>query len=166
MEHYKNKYNKYNQILGITTTSLYGKSIMYDRLKCFKYLKLTQGNSIYEINDAVCSLCKDYLKKEHNVKVDSKKKLNYLTTTFRHLGISSTYLQSNGKGIYFGFTCKDSKDFLNGTTNECPNLNKKKYNIKTAQEIYNEWIKRWSVNRFNNLKKDNRFIVDNKIINK
>ena len=139
---------------------------MYDRLKCFKYLNLTQGNSVYEVNDAVCSLCKDYLKKEHNIKVDSKKKLNYLTTAFRYLGIPSIYLQSNEKGIYFGFTCKNSKDFLNGTTNKCPDLNEKKYNIKTAQEIYNEWIERWSVNRFNNLKKSGRFIIDNEIINK
>lgn len=160
MNYYENKYEEYNKILGITTTSLYGKSIMYDRLSCLKYLDLTKGNSTYEINDAVCSLCKQFLSDKHGKKVDSKKKLNYLTTTFKYLGISPTYLQSNGKGIYFGFTCKDSKDFLNGTSNKCPDLNKKKYNIKTAQEIYDEWVDRWANNRFNHLKKTNRFIND------
>ena len=166
MDHYENKYDRFNKILGITTTSLYGKSIMYDRLKCLKYLGLTKGNSTYEINDAVSQLCKKFLEENYTTKIDSKKKLHYLTIAFKHLGIPLTYLQSNSKGIYFGFTCKDSKEFLNGESTKCPNLNKKKYNIKTAQEIYDEWIDRWASQRFDQLQKTNRFVTSCNIYDK
>jgi hypothetical protein len=42
-------YEKYNeQLLGIITTGLYGKSIQYDRLKELKFIGYTSGNSVYK----------------------------------------------------------------------------------------------------------------------
>lgn len=166
LEHYEKKYDRYNKLLGITTTSLYGKSIMYDRLKCFEFLGLTKGNSTYEINDAVANLCKKFLQDVHNITVDTKKKLSYMEKAFKYLGIPLTYLQSNGKGIYFGFTCNDSKVFLNGELSKCPNPTKKKYKTKTSQEIYDEWVDRWAEQRFSQLNKTTRFINSNEIYNK
>ena len=62
------------------------------------------------------------------------------------------------KGIYFGFVYQNAKDFLNGITttfieSKLPNVN----------EIFNEWLNRWCIQRYNHLIKTNRLKIINNI---
>ena len=50
--------------------------------------------------------------------IQVKKKFIFIKNAFDKLEISKDeFLKSNKKGIYFGYTCYDSKDYLNNTTN-------------------------------------------------
>lgn len=149
--HFRDKYN--NELLGITTTSLYGKSIQYDRLKCLKFIGYTKGNSVKDIPSEVTKLCANYIKEEYNQNYPLRKKFIIIQSAFNKLNISKEdLLNSNKKGIYFGYTCKDSSQFLNGITDICPNLCKYE-NINTAEQIYQWWLNRWAIQRFTHLHK-------------
>lgn len=154
LEFYYNKYN--TQILGITTMSLYGKSIQYDRLKCLKYLGLTKGNSLKNIPQQAIKFAKQYLK-NNNLLTDSLYKNNLwaLKKCLNHMKIPvEDVLKSTPKGIYFGFTSPESKKYLCSNTSE--NLpNPIKY-AQTANNIFNWWRERWAKQRFNHLKNQNK----------
>ena len=153
--HFRDKYNR--ELLGITTTSLYGKSIQYDRLSHLKFLGYTKGYSVKDIPSEVTKLCSEYIKQEYKQDYPLRKKFIIIQSAFEKLNISKEdLLKSNEKGIYFGFTCKDSKNFLNGIIENCPDVNT--YNLKTANEITNWWINRWAIQRHKNLKNNNKLI--------
>jgi hypothetical protein len=147
---FKNKYG--HSLLGITTTSLYGKSIQYDRLKEIKFIGYTKGNSVYKYTTEFVQLCKKYLQDYHNLKVD--KKLFIISRTLEKLELpKDEYMKDNPKGIYFGFIYPDSKDFLCGKTNTI-----KESKLKSINEIFNDWLNRWAIQRANHLINENKFI--------
>jgi hypothetical protein len=150
LSYIKEKYNIYIQ--GFTTMSLYGKSIQYERLKSIKLVGYTNGSSLTNISTDVIHYCKYYLQENKmNVPNDN---LWIVTKTLKKLNISvEDFLKTNKKGIYFGFTHKDSKDFLQGNISDEPNCIK---NAKSIQEIYNWWLNRWAKQRYNYLEKTNR----------
>ena len=147
-------YKKYDDhLLGLTTTSLYGKSIMYSRLPFLKHIGFTKGNSCFNISDEVTSICKDYLKQK-GYYYHSKKKFILLQKAFDLLNIpKEDILTDNKKGIYFGFTSKKSKKYLQGKIDKKPNPISE---LKNINEIYNWWIERWANQRYNFLKENNR----------
>lgn len=148
-------YNSYgHELLGITTTSLYGKSIQYDRLKCLKYVGETKGNSVKDIPSEVTKLCSDYLKCEYNQNYPSRKKYIILQSAFNKLGLSKEdLLRSNKKGIYFGFTHPLSQAFILNEIKEIPEVRK---DAKSANDIFKWWLNRWAIQRFEHLKSTNR----------
>jgi hypothetical protein len=150
LQHIRDKYDIYIQ--GFTTMSLYGKSIQYDRLKCLKFVGYTHGSSLTNIPNDVIQYCKEYLKKENiNCPNDN---LWCITKAFKRLKIPvEDFLKSNHKGIYFGYTHKDSKPFLQGKTFIEPNSVDSADNIS---EIYTWWLNRWAKNRYNHLYEHNR----------
>ena len=149
---YKDKYD--DDLLAIETTSLYGKSIQYDRLKCLKMIGYTKGNSVKDISTDIVKLCSNYLKTNYGLEYPSKKKFIIIQNAFDKLEISKDeFLKSNKKGIYFGYTCYDSKDYLNNTTNIMPDTFDKKYKLSTSKEIFNWWLERWCIKRFTNKQK-------------
>ena len=149
LEYYKNKYN--NNLLGITTTSLYGKSIMYDRLKCFKFCGYTKGNSVKNIPSEVTKICSDYLKTEYNKNYPLRKKFIIIQSAFDKLGLpKEDLIMDNKKGVYFGFTYKKSQKYLQNKINNL-NTDVKFNDIKTSEEIFNWWLNRWATQRFNHL---------------
>ena len=156
-EYFQQKYNE--PLLGITTTSLYGKSIQYDRLECLKFVGYTKGNSVQNIPPEVTKLCNQYLKSEFGYNYRLAKKFIILQKTFDKLNIpKEDILTSNPKGIYFGFTFSESKDYLRG---KISNLNKifklNQNDLKSSNQIFNWWLNRWAEKRFNNLLKTNNF---------
>ena len=143
--------------MGITTTSLYGKSIQYDRLECLKFVGYTKGNSVQNIPPEVTKLCNDYLKSEFGYNYRLAKKFIILQKTFDKLNIpKEDILTSNPKGIYFGFTFPNSKSILNKKNKQIELSEFKKYELKSVNEIYYWWIDRWAIQRFNNIIKTNR----------
>ena len=150
MTYFKTKYK--DDLLAITTTSLYGKSIQYDRLPCLKFIGYTKGNSVMNIPSEVTSICANYLKREYNLNYPPRKKFIIIQKAFDKLNISKEdFLQSNPKGIYFGYTCSNARGILCGTPlGEKESLMYNK-NVKPAKEISEWWINRWAIQRFSNL---------------
>ena len=153
LEFYYEKYNTY--ILGITTMSLYGKSVQYDRLKCIKYMGMTKGNSLKNVPQVAIEFAKQHLK-ENELLPDSlnnnnmwalKKCLNKLQIPVEDV------LKSTPKGIYFGYTTPDAKEFLVSDTTHIPNPIP---HAKTCNEIFDWWKKRWAEQRFTHLTKNNK----------
>ena len=148
---FREKYN--DSLLGITTTSLYGKSIQYDRLKEIKLIGYTKGNSVYKYPMVFIQECQKYLKKFHNIILD--RKLYIISRVLQKLELpKDEFMMSNPKGIYFGFVYPDSKDYL---CNKIDKINN--YNLKSINEIFNEWLDRWAINRYNNLLKNNKIEI-------
>lgn len=153
LKYFNDKYN--DQLLGITTTSLYGKSIQYDRLKCLKFVGFTKGNTSHGVSTEITKLCNDYLKEFSNNKSTYNKKFIILHKTFDKLNIpKDDILTTNPKGIYFGFTCPESKNYLCGNTEKTPNPLKHSQN--SIQQIFDWWINRWAKQRYEHLKLNNK----------
>jgi hypothetical protein len=158
--HYKKRYINTNisDLLGIITTSIHGKSIMYDRLKCMKHIGFTQGNSTQRLSNKTIELCKNYCKNKKNYNDNiNLKKLYYVEEVFKKFKIPKKHMESNPKGIYFGFTSPNSKEYLTGKTDTIPDLT----HLKTSQEIFNEWLNRWGIQRYNQLKLKNNLKCNN-----
>lgn len=106
-EVYDYYYNKYNtKIAYIMTTSINGKSIQYSKLKCLKYIGLTEGYGTGHIPDDIINDCKTFVIQKfpkYNIKKMSKHTiLNLVIKTFH---LNSNILQHDQKrGIYIGFT--------------------------------------------------------------
>lgn len=146
----KEKYNIYIQ--GFTITSLYGKSIQYDRLKFIKFIGYTQCITKSDIPNDIVDFCKEFLQK-NNYDMP-KNNILIVTETLKKLNIPfEDFLQTTKKGIYFGFTSKESKLFLQGKTYIEPNPIEFTKNIN---EIYTWWVNRWALQRFNHLEETNR----------
>jgi len=153
LEFYYEKYNTH--ILGITTMSLYGKSVQYDRLKCIKYMGMTKGNSLKNVPQEAIYFAKQYLK-ENDLLPPSLNKNNMwaLKKCLNKLHIPvEDVLKSTPKGIYFGYTSTDSKEFLLSDGNNIPNPI---IEAKTCNEIFDWWKERWANQRFAHLEKNNK----------
>jgi hypothetical protein len=148
-------YKKYNEpLLGITTTSLYGKSVQYDKLKELKFVGYTKGNSVNGIPSEVTKICNDYLKFEYGYNYKLSKKFIILQKAFDNLGISKEdVLTSNPKGIYFGFTCNESKKFLCGVG---AGAAKGTFSGAGAgiSDIFQSWFNKYATNRSKSLSKN------------
>ena len=144
---------KYNQkLLGITTTSLYGKSIQYDRLKELKFVGYTKGNSVYKFPSEFVKQCKTYLQDYY--KTSPNKKLHIISTTLQKLKLpKDEFMSANPKGVYFGFIYPDAKDLL---CNKIDNI--KDIKLPSINDIFNDWLNRWAKQRYNNLITNNKFI--------
>lgn len=147
------KYKTYdkNILLGLTTFSLHGESIQYDRLKCLKYLGLTKGYSSNSIDSDTYKLCKQFLINRNQF--NEYNKLLTVTKVLNMLNISQDGIilrDDNKRGIYFGYIYPDAKKVL---LNDIPNkytvndINK----LKSIHNIFVEWRNRWADNRYINL---------------
>ena len=151
LDEFKKKYKQ--NLLGITTTGVYGKSIQYDRLKEMKFVGYTKGFSTFKIPVEIINKCRQYLIKK-NIKY--KRKLHIVTKVLSDLGLNKNdYISDNMKGIYFGFCHPDANKFLKGEINELSN-----YVPRTANEIFKDWFDRWAFKRYNHLEKNNRLNLE------
>ena len=145
-------YKKYNEpLLGITTTSLYGKSVQYDKLKELKFVGYTKGNSVKDIPSEVTKICNEYLKFEYGYNYKLSKKFIILQKAFDNLGLSKEdLLTSNPKGIYFGFTCNESKKLLcsNAAFGDVGSMS---LNNTCACDIFQSWFNKYATNRSKSL---------------
>ena len=147
---------------GVSTFGLYGKSIQYERLKEIKYIGETKGNGTSEIPIFLYEKIRDYVKEYYpeeylyRSKMSSSKMrilqfgLNRLNLNFRDI-----LLHGMKRGIYFGFVDNEkSKDFFTGKIDKF-----ELSNIKSFNEIFNDWKNRWSIQRLQHLLKEIKFKV-------
>lgn len=139
--------NKYSEpLLIITTLSINGKSILYDRLPQLKFIGFTKGNSSYHLPNELLDLA-SFLIKKLNIAVRRPGRLDRLSVILSHLRIDKEVLQHGmQKGIYFGWVFGSKLD---------PNYDISE--LKTVQQMTSEWYTRWCVNRMEKMKSDGRF---------
>lgn len=147
LDYFKNKYGE--DLAGLTTTSIYGKSIQYDRIPFLKYLGLSKGVGTVQFSKTCVEMMRNYysniMKRSSTVGLQPKAKM--IKEVLKEMGFSSKYLKhEHVRGIYFGFTHKNSKDFLCGKIG----MEKlEKYDDRNFEDLFKYWKKRYMVKRLN-----------------
>ena len=165
-EIYRNKYKdkitliskrKANQLVGIFTTSLYGKSSQYNRLKyndelLYKPIGKTKGFGTLHLSEETIEKMQEYLKSK-KVFVTNKFgdgpswTMRVIHRAGEMLGFDPDLLLKHSfkRNIYFIPLAKNWKEFLNDE-NKRPLY----YNY-TKKELVNFWRERWLENRKRNI---------------
>jgi len=160
-EKYKNKITliskkKQNKLVGIFTTSLYGKSSQYNRIKYNNHLLYqpigqTKGfGTLHLSNETIQTMAQ--LLREKNILVGYKFgdgpswSMRVIRTAGDILGFDSNFLlrHSFKRNIYYIPLAKNSIEFLNGKTKKI------EYYNYTLNELVYFWKKRWYQNRVKN----------------
>lgn len=149
-DYYLKKYKE--PLLGIVTTSINGKSIQYDRLKCLKFIGFTKGYGTVYFPDNLYNECKKYNEKWKIVTNDKNRlgRLYLIKSLISHLGLpSNTLFHGIKRGVYFGYL------FSTQLSDQ--------YNIlelQTVNTIFDHWKNRWCNVRIQNLIKCNKLNTD------
>ena len=149
---------KVNKLIGIFTTSLYGNSSQYNRLKynnelLYRPIGETKGYGTLHLSEETIQLMIKFLKSKgvevgHKFGDGPSWVMRVIRSAGDLLGFDSNFLLQHSfkRKIYFVPMAKDSKRFLNGETKQ-PLF----YNY-TKKDLVDYWKKRWLVNRKKNLK--------------
>ncbi len=145
-----------NSLLGIFTTSLYGRSSQYNRLKIrdellYKEIGHTKGyGSLHLSNETIqemCSLLKSKgINVNHQFGNGPSWVMRVIRTTGDLLGFDSNFLLKHSfkRNIYFIPLAKNSIEILSG------NNKRPKYYNYTKKEVVEFWKERWLKNRKTN----------------
>lgn len=158
---YKNKITlidkrKANSLVGIFTTSLYGKSSQYNRLKyngilLYQHIGHTKGyGSLHLSKETIQEMLQ--LLKSKNIEVNHRFGdgpswvMRVISATSHLLGFESDFLlrHSFKRSIYFVPLAKNFREFLNGKTN------KPSYYNFSMEELVHYWKDRWLKKRKQN----------------
>lgn len=140
---------KYDKLAGIFTTSLYGKSAQYNRIKfnnklLYEPIGSTKGFGTLHLTNETFDAMHEYLK-ENNIIVSNKFgagpswKMRVIHTAGNLLGFNPDFLlrHSFKRGIYYVSLAQNSVAFLNGNTTNLKNYHN---SVKTLTSY---WRKRW-----------------------
>lgn len=162
LNHFKQKYG--HDIACITTFSINGKSIQYDRLPQFlKYIGKTKGYGFSNIPDKLYKKCCKFLdmmcdsrmSASHNKMLKINKVINYLDLDIN----MNEQVHNRTRGIYIGFTCPEGRDFMAG---KCQSFIP---TVRTTAELVECWKHRWARMRFEHLLQTNRLRHNIELIN-
>ncbi|CAF1057875.1 unnamed protein product [Adineta ricciae] len=135
----------------VTTTSIHGKSIQYDRLKQLKFIGYTKGFGISHIPTSLLEKGKVYLEQNHPESLH-RKQANWqlLKILVQKLDIDSNdvFYHGNQRGIYCGWTGANGSDFL---MKRVTRLNQDK--LQPVEECSRFWKDRWAKQRSTHLNK-------------
>ncbi len=156
LDYYKKKYG--NDLACITTFSINGKSIQYDRIPQYlKFIGETKGYCMSNIPDKLYKKMLKYLESLNDINTLAFKNKRYkINKVLSYLGINE---EGQKRGVYIGFTSKNSVNFLN---NKIDNFNIEK---KSVNDICEWWKNRWAKQRYEHLKKNNRLRYKIEFIN-
>jgi hypothetical protein len=159
----------YNNILvGMTTTSLYGKYSMYDRLPWWKACGESAGKVPIRPDENYYKEWHEYVKEHYAKKYEEMMtqkegvggpvtgaKNRVMNLIFKELGIkTSEYEHGYARGVYYSCFYDNTKEFLCDKIQET-DLKMKQLFIDDKKSIL-DWWKVKAINRYTTLKKDNR----------
>ena len=155
---------KANKLVGIFTTSLYGKSSQYNRIKynnemLYHHIGETKGYGSLHLSNETIQLMIQFLKSKH---VDAGHKfgdgpnwvMRIIRITGDYLGFDSDFLlrHSFKRGIYFVPLGEHVKEFLKGETKQ------PLFNNYSQKELTEYWRERWLTKRKQNVDVLNRVV--------
>lgn len=126
-----------DEVIGFETTSLYGKSSLYNRIPFLKYLGLTEGlSAVYISDDDWKRLYAEYKRVYPNTKTNRLAPVKFqivdkLAKYYKKIGKKFPYVYSSAnfkRGVYFGYCIDKSLE----------------------EQIYN-WRNRWLIGRMKRL---------------
>ncbi len=147
-----------NKLVGIFTTSLYGSSSQYNRIKyndelLYKPIGQTKGFGSLHLSDATIQLMLQFLKSKginigHKFGDGPSWIMRVIRTAGDLLGFDSDFLlrHSFKRNIYFVPLCQDYKRFLNDETKQ------PLFNNYSKKQLIDYWKHRWLTNRMTNEK--------------
>lgn len=163
-------YEKYYDIpLGVSTMSIYGKSIQYDRLPELKLIGYSAGKGLQSFSSEIIELSKKYLILSG---YDINKMMNQTHPTAKIIGNTLSILGLSkdeymyhhiNRGVYFGGLFSDSLKILRNEKEN--NITENNINsLKTVDEIFNDWLNKYALKRYTHLLSDSRLIKINKLL--
>lgn len=135
-----------DELLAMETTSLYGKSSQYNRVKEFEYLGLTKGDGNVHVPDVLWGKINQllFLLPEYDTAGASSVKLRRINDVSRAVGISGTAsTHGHRRGYYWGVTASNSEDLLRGNSNG----QEPDYYDRPLASLAAFWHKRWYMMR-------------------
>ena len=167
------EYQYKDKLVGVTTTSLYGKTkeiplSQYDRLKHWKKMGWTAGSVSYEPTKPTRMMIQNWLKKNHTYKYfewyvakkdtgqphkrDHRNRSH--TFTYNQLGIDKKLIKSDhARGIYFGELYENTKEFLKEEITADKLIRKFDNSTETLTDL---WKNKYAKKRLASLKKQGR----------
>lgn len=145
--------SKYHEMAMITTTSLFKKSSMYNRLKGFTYLGLTKGSSSLLVPLSVKEQMREDFKREKGKHAEIYEKedgtvVKYgVTKTFQKLKkYHETEQIENQRGVYVIPVADNWKEFLCCETDKLIVSPRESF-----EEVFRYWRERWFEGRYERL---------------
>jgi hypothetical protein len=167
------EYQYKDKLVGVTTTSLYGKTkeiplSQYDRLKHWKKMGWTAGSVSYEPTKPTRMMIQNWLKKNHTYKYfewyvakkdtgqphkrDHRNRSH--TFTYNQLGIDKKLIKSDhARGIYFGELYENTKEFLKEEITVDKLIRKFDNSTEALTDL---WKNKYAKKRLTSLKKQGR----------
>ena len=171
------EYQYKDKLVGVTTTSLYGKTkqiplSQYDRLKHWKKMGWTAGSVSYEPTKPTRMMIQNWLKKNHTYKYfewyvakkdtgqphkrDHRNRSH--TFTYNQLSIDKKLIKSDhARGIYFGELFTNTREFLREETNTT-GLTRAFDN--STEALTDLWKNKYAKKRLASLKKQGRLSTE------
>lgn len=141
-----------NRLLFITTTSAYGKSSVYERIKykeevVSKFIGFTSGSGTFHLSEGLYQECLRYLEeKKINTKrgygTGPSRKLKLISNAFKHLKIPTFIYHNIKRGYYFFSNVKNLYEVIH-------NNSKPLWYDRQFIELFNFWKERWCIPRSN-----------------
>lgn len=163
-----------SKLVGLTTTSLYGKNkgghgmSQYDRLKYWKKMGYSKGSSPYRMSVETKKIVYDWSKEHypedyfrHNVATDEygdpllrDRQNRFQQRMYRNLKISGDDYKSNhDRGVYFAELYTNTKEFLRDEIKEKELVSVGEYSVASLTDL---WKSKYAEKRFKSLQQTNR----------
>ena len=150
--HWKEKFG--DELCGLTVTSLYGKSVQYNRLMNFKYLGLTKGQGTTQIPNELYKEMRLVVEEEEGeipggrFTKGKNSRINIIRRACKHLKFNATNLTTHGiqRGIYWCDRGENTSEYLSGVEKTF-----KPYDW-SVDVLTEHWRERWAKKRIINLK--------------
>ncbi len=161
-EKWKERYD--DTLVGLTTTSLFGKFSMYDRIPYWKPLGETSGQVFIKPDDEYYEFWSSWVKKkypdEHKDAISrSSPKQNVIRLVLKYLGISQKdYMTNHKRGIYFSDFYENGREFLCGEIKKSKLVFSEKFNGDVGGIV--DWWKPKAIKRYQSLVKGKRINPD------
>jgi hypothetical protein len=171
------EYQYEDKLVGVTTTSLYGKTKViplsqYDRLEYWKKMGWTAGSVSYEPRKPTRKMIQAWLMKNHTRKYfewyvakkdtgqphkrDHRNRSH--TFTYNKLGIDKNLIKSDhARGIYFGELYENTREFLKEEIEQDKLIKKFDNSVESLTEL---WKNKYAKKRLASLKKQDRVSTD------
>jgi Domain of unknown function (DUF4338) len=156
------------KLVGMTTTSLYGRPSMYDGLKWWDGVGLSKGKIPVKPSEDIYKNWHGWLKQnkteEYNEAMTQKKgvsgpvtgaKMKVLNMIFRECGIKqSDFIHGFERGVYYSCFYENTKEFLQRKISEKDLVMRPLFKNDTQAII--DWWKPTAIKRYKKLKSENR----------